>query len=34
VFTVDANAMDGVRTLLVRHLKEVFGSRETPVSAG
>ena len=33
VFTVEANAMDGVRTLLVRHLKEVFGVPESPVSA-
>ena len=26
VFTVDDNAMDGVRTLLVRHLKDVYGA--------
>jgi hypothetical protein len=26
VFTVETNAMDGVRALLVRHLKEVFGA--------
>ena len=34
VFTVEANAMDGVRALLVRHLKQVFGAPGTPVSAG
>ncbi len=28
VFTVEANAMDGVRTLLVEHLKEVWGAEE------
>ena len=33
VFTVESNAMDGVRTLLVRHLKEVFGAPQPPVSA-
>jgi hypothetical protein len=26
VFTVESNAMDGVRTLLLRHLKDVFGA--------
>jgi hypothetical protein len=26
VFTVEANAMDGVRTLLIEHLKEVWGA--------
>ena len=30
VFTVESNAMDGVRTLLVRHLKEVFGAPQPP----
>jgi hypothetical protein len=34
VFTVEANAMDGVRGLLVSHLKEVFGAGRAPVSAG
>jgi hypothetical protein len=33
VFTVEANAMEGVRTLLVRHLKAVFGASEPRVSA-
>jgi hypothetical protein len=33
VFTVLPNAMDGVRTLLVRHLKEVFGTPSPAVSA-
>jgi hypothetical protein len=33
VFTVEANAMDGVRSLLVRHLKQVFGAPGSPVSA-
>ena len=33
VFTIEANAMDGVRTLLVKHLKEVFGSSAAAVSA-
>jgi hypothetical protein len=34
VFTVEANAMDGVRGLLVSHLREVFGAQRAPVSAG
>jgi hypothetical protein len=34
VFTVEANPMDGVRTLLVRHLKEVFGASAPAVNAG
>ncbi len=33
VFTVETNAMDGVRTLLVRHLTEVFGAPGGTVSA-
>jgi len=33
VFTVVPNAMDGVRTLLVKHLKEVFGAPQAAVSA-
>jgi hypothetical protein len=33
VFTVEANAMDGVRTLLVRHLKEVYGAAQPALSA-
>jgi hypothetical protein len=33
VFTVEQNAMLGVRSLLVEHLKEVWGTR-APVSAG
>ena len=33
VFTVEANAMDGVRTLLVRHLKEVFGAQPGALGA-
>ncbi len=33
VFTVESNAMDGVRALLVRHLKDVFGAPKPPVSA-
>jgi hypothetical protein len=33
VFTVEANAMDGVRSLLVRHLKQLFGAPGSPVSA-
>jgi hypothetical protein len=33
VFTVESNAMDGVRTLLVRHLKQVFGAPATVLSA-
>ena len=33
VFTVDDNAMDGVRTLLVRHLKDVYGAPRPAVSA-
>ena len=33
VFTVESNAMDGVRTLLVRHLKEVFGAPRVRRSA-
>ena len=33
VFTVEANAMDGVRTLLVKHLKDVFGAPQPVVSA-
>ena len=32
VFTVESNAMDGVRTLLVKHLKEVFGAPQAAVS--
>ena len=32
VFTVEPNAMDGVRTLLIEHLKEVWGAAES--SAG
>ncbi len=32
VFTVESNAMDGVRTLLIEHLKEVWGA--SPASAG
>ena len=32
VFTVDSNAMDGVRTLLVKHLREVFGAPQAVVS--
>jgi hypothetical protein len=34
VFTIEANAMDGVRSLLVRHLKQVFGAPGTPINAG
>ena len=34
VFTVESNAMDGVRALLVRHLKDLFGAPKVPVSAG
>jgi hypothetical protein len=34
VFTVEADAMSGVRTLLVQHLKEVFGTPPAPVTAG
>jgi hypothetical protein len=34
VFTVDDNAMDGVRTLLVKHLKEVFGAPAATLGAG
>ena len=34
VFTVETNAMDGVRALLVKHLKEVFGAEAPAVSAG
>jgi hypothetical protein len=33
VFTVESNAMDGMRTLLVRHLKEVFGASAPPLTA-
>jgi hypothetical protein len=33
VFTVADNAMDGVRTLLVRHLKDVYGAPGAAVSA-
>ena len=33
VFTVGDNAMDGVRTLLVRHLRDVYGAAGLPVSA-
>ncbi len=33
VFTVDQDPMRGVRTLLLRHLKEVFGGPESAVSA-
>jgi hypothetical protein len=33
VFTVDENAMDGVRTLLVRHLKIVYGAPHAPMGA-
>ncbi|MGH6630717.1 MAG: hypothetical protein ACREB3_13385, partial [Burkholderiales bacterium] len=33
VFTVDPNAMDGVRTQMVEHLKEVWGARPAEVSA-
>ncbi len=33
VFTIEANAMDGVRTLLIEHLKEVWGAEDTEVSA-
>ena len=33
VFTVEANPMDGVRTLLVKHLKEVFVAGGPAVSA-
>jgi hypothetical protein len=33
VFTVESNAMDGVRTLLVRHLKEVYGAPGAALSA-
>jgi hypothetical protein len=33
VFTVDANAMDGVRSLLVRHLEQVYGASQPAVSA-
>jgi hypothetical protein len=33
VFTVETNAMTGVRTLVVRHLKEVFGAGVPAVSA-
>ena len=32
VFTVESNAMDGVRMLLVKHLKEVFGAPQAFVS--
>ncbi len=32
VFTVDENAMDGVRALLVRHLKDVYGAPRATVS--
>jgi hypothetical protein len=34
VFTVEPNAMTGVRALLVQHLKAVFGAPPAPVSAG
>ncbi|MGH8242675.1 MAG: hypothetical protein ACRETY_04920 [Steroidobacteraceae bacterium] len=33
VFTVEANAMDGVRTLLVKHLKQVFGAQPAVLGA-
>ena len=33
VFTVDENAMEGVRALLVRHLKDVYGPPRAAVSA-
>jgi hypothetical protein len=33
VFTVADNAMDGVRTLLVRHLKDVYGAPGAAISA-
>jgi hypothetical protein len=33
VFTVDENAMDGMRTLLVRHLKTVYGTPRAPLGA-
>jgi hypothetical protein len=32
VFTVESNAMDGVRTLLIEHLKEVWGAAEASAS--
>jgi hypothetical protein len=34
VFTVEPNAMDGVRALLVRHLKQVFGAAPEAATAG
>ncbi len=33
VFTIEPNAMDGVRTLLIRHLKDVYGAPQAAVSA-
>jgi hypothetical protein len=33
VFTVEANAMTGVRSLVVKHLREVFGAGQPAVSA-
>ncbi len=33
VFTVEEDAMTGVRTLLVRHLRDVFGAPGPGVSA-
>jgi hypothetical protein len=32
VFTVGENAMDGMRTLLVRHLKDVYGAPRAVIS--
>ena len=33
VFTVEDNAMDGVRTLLVRHLRDLYGAPGAALSA-